>query len=76
MKKIWEYKATGNLVNFIKARHVKKYIKNKYSGNFDLNIHDRLFKRLTHDSFFLERHGLLGKFCQFLYKIRLNKFIF
>ena len=56
--------------------NVKRYIKDKYLGDFDLNIHDRLFRRLTHDNFFLQRHGLLGKFCQLLYKIKLNKLIF
>ena len=63
-------------VNFIKARHVKKFINAKYKGNFDLNIQDRLFKRFTDDAFFLERHGLLGKLCQLAYKIELNKFLF
>jgi len=63
-------------VNFIKARDVKKYIQNKYDSKFDLYIHDRLFNRFTHDNFFLERHGILGKFCQFLYKIKLNRLIF
>jgi len=81
-KKIRDYEENlgiqGNWesVNFIKARHVKRYIKDKYLGDFDLNIHDRLFRRLTHDNFFLQRHGLLGKFCQLLYKIKLNKLIF
>jgi len=55
---------------------IRKYIKNKYDSNFDLHIHDRLFNRFTHDNFFLERHGILGKFCQFLYKIKLNRLIF
>ena len=81
-KKIRDYEENlgiqGNWesVNFIKARHVKKFLNNTYQGTFDYNIHDRLFKRFTHDNFFLERHGLLGRFCQFLYKIRLNKLIF
>ena len=81
-KKIRDYEENlgiqGNWesVNFIKATHVKRYIKDKYLGDFDLNIHDRLFRRLAHDNFFLQRHGLLGKFCQLLYKIKLNKLIF
>ncbi len=81
-KKIRDYEANlgieGNWesVNFIKARHVKKFITGKYKGNFDLDIQDRLFKRFTDDNFFLERHGLLGKIAQLLYKIKLNRLLF
>ena len=66
----------GGMYGNPQYNYIKKYIKNKYDSNFDLHIHDRLFNRFTHDNFFLERHGILGKFCQFLYKIKLNRLIF
>ena len=81
-KKIRQYEVDLNLpgnwetLNFIKARDVKKYIKNDFDFYFDNQIPKRLLKRLTEDKYFLQRHGMIGSMCKILYNLRVDDFVF